>query len=151
VFLVGTKKQILIVGGQGRPRVTTNRKDRNIVNEALRVPTRVARQIGNEVLPGGQISTQTIRKRLHERGLRSRIRARMPMLATVHRTRLRYARIHRNWTVKQWRNVLFTDESRFCLFGNDARIRIWRIRRRRERFEANHVDPTRAFGGFVMI
>jgi len=41
--------------------------------------------------------------------------------------------------------VLFTDESRFCLFENDARIRIWR--RRRERFEANHVDPTRAFGG----
>jgi len=73
------------------------------------------------------------------------------MLITVHRrTRLRYVRNFRNWTARQWKNVLFTDKSRFCLFGNDARIRIWR--RRRKRFEANHVDPTRAFGGgFVMV
>jgi len=45
------------------------------------------------------------------------------MLTTMHRrTRLRYARNHRNWTARQWRNVLFTDEPLFCLFGNDARI-----------------------------
>jgi len=82
--------------GQDRPKVTTNRKDRNIVNEALRVLTRIARQIGNEALPGRRISIQTIRRLLHERDLRSRIRARVPMLTTVHwRTRLRYARNHR--------------------------------------------------------
>jgi len=40
---------------QGRPRVTTNREEHNIVNEALRVPTRVVRQIGNEALPGRRI------------------------------------------------------------------------------------------------
>jgi len=68
------------------------------------------------------------------------------MLTTGHRrTRLRYARNHRNWTARQWKNVLFIDESRFCLFENDASIRIWR--RRRERFEANHIVPTRAYGG----
>jgi len=61
------------------------------------------------------------------------------MLTTVHRrTRLRYARNHRNWTASQWRNVLFIDESRFCLFGNNARIRTWW--HRREHFETNHVD-----------
>jgi len=77
--------------GQGQPRVTTNREDRNIVNKALRVPTRVARQIGNEALLGRRISTQTIRRRLHERDLKSRISARMPMLTKVHRrTRLCY-------------------------------------------------------------
>jgi len=110
---------------QGWLRVTTNREDRNIVNEALRVPTRVARQIGNEALPGRRISTQTIRRRLHERCLRSRIRARVSMLTTVYRwTRLCYARNHQNWTARQWRNVLFTDESQFCLFGNDASINL---------------------------
>jgi len=55
--------------GQGRPRVITNREDRNIVNEALRVLTRVTRQIGNEASPGRRIGTQTIRRLLHERGL----------------------------------------------------------------------------------
>jgi len=40
---------------------------------------------------------------------------------------------------------LFTDESRFCLFGNDAGIQIWR--HRRERLEANHVDLIRVLGG----
>ncbi|KYN14474.1 hypothetical protein ALC57_13325 [Trachymyrmex cornetzi] len=34
-------------------------------------PTRVARQVGNEALSGRRISTQTIRRRLHKRGLRS--------------------------------------------------------------------------------
>lgn len=132
--------------GQGRHRITTNREDRNIVNETLRNPRQVARQIRNNALPDRPISAQTIRRRLHERGLRSRIRARVPNLEAVHRrARLNYARNYRHWTPREWRHVFFTDESRFCLYGNDARIRIWR--RRRQRFAQNHVDPTRAFGG----
>lgn len=52
---------------QCRPRVTTNRENCIIVNEALRFSTRVVRQIKDAALLGKQITTQTIRKRFHER------------------------------------------------------------------------------------
>jgi len=43
------------------------------------------------------------------------------MLSARHqRARLQYARIHLNWTSRQWANVLFTDESWFCLHRSDA-------------------------------
>ena len=33
-------------------------------------------------------------------------------------------RVH--WRLQQWRRVIFTDESRICLFRNDGRVRVWR-------------------------
>lgn len=46
--------------------------------------------------------------------------------------------------------VLFTDESRFCIFGNDRRVRV--LRRLGERYLENCNRPVRAFhGGSVMI
>jgi hypothetical protein len=34
--------------------------------------------------------------------------------------RLNFAREHRNWD-REWHNVLFTDDLRFCLTNNDRR------------------------------
>ncbi|EFN64934.1 hypothetical protein EAG_00121, partial [Camponotus floridanus] len=84
--------------GQGRRRITSAREDRLIINETNRNPSRIARVIANTVLPHRQISAQTIRRRLHEGNLRSRARARVPMLSVAHRrARLQYARTHQNW------------------------------------------------------
>jgi len=113
--------------GQGRRRATSAREDRLIVNAAIQNPVIIARQIANDILPYRRISDQTIRNRLHERNFSSRVRAQVPMLSVAHRrNRLQYARSHQNWTARQWNNVLFTDKSRFCLFGSDRRVRVWR-------------------------
>jgi transposase len=137
--------------GQGRRRVTSIREDRNIANTALRERTVTAHDIRTNLFPNRSISDQTIRNRLREADLRSRNRARVPMLTVNHRRfRLEYARAHVDWTQRQWSRVLFTDESRFCLFNNDKRIRVWR--RRGERFDRACVAPVRAFnGGSVMV
>ncbi len=51
---------------------------------------------------------------------------------------------------QQWSNVLFSDESRFCLRKVDGRIRVWR--RRGERHLEPTVVPTTAYnGGSVMV
>ena len=94
---------------------------------------------------------QTIRNRLREAGIRSRSRARVPRLTLAHRQfRLQFARDHINWTARQWRRVYFSDESRFCLYSNDSRIRTWR--RRNERFDRRCIMPVRAYnGGSVMV
>ncbi len=40
--------------------------------------------------------------------------------------RLTWAKVKNNWTVAQWSNVLFSDESKFCIsFGNQG-PRVWR-------------------------
>nr|CAH7759328.1 unnamed protein product [Callosobruchus chinensis] len=38
------------------------------------------------------------------------------------------ARAHQDWLLPQWRNVLFSDESRFGLVSDDYREKVWRER-----------------------
>nr|CAH7749178.1 unnamed protein product [Callosobruchus chinensis] len=75
------------------------------------------------------ISTATIRRRVLAPGLRCRRPLRVPLLTARHRTaRLQWARAHQDWLLPQWRNVLFSDESRFGLVNDDYRERVWRER-----------------------
>nr|CAH7767999.1 unnamed protein product [Callosobruchus chinensis] len=61
------------------------------------------------------ILTATIRRRVLASGLRCRKPLRVPLLTARHRTApLQWARAHQ-WLLPQWRNVLFSDESRFGL------------------------------------
>ena len=117
--------------GGGRRRATEPRDDRHLHTLVARQPTLTARRLRNEFqnATGIRVSTQTVRNRLHESGLRARIPANCPVLTAAHRAaRLDFAREHVGWTVDQWSSVLFTDESRFSLDGNDRRARVWRQR-----------------------
>jgi len=38
---------------------------------------------------------------------------------------LQFARAHQNWTVEDWENVAWSDESQFLLRHSDGRVRIW--------------------------
>ena len=132
----------------GRPRITTQQQDRYIISGVLRNRRLNTRMIQARVTAryGRRISYQTIRRRLHAGQLRSRRAARKPLVTVLHRTnRLRWCRQHRPWNLARWRSVMFSDESRFCLKHNDARIRVWR--RRGERFADCCVDRVTPFGG----
>nr|CAH7761230.1 unnamed protein product [Callosobruchus chinensis] len=62
------------------------------------------------------ISTETIRRRVLASGLRCRRPLGVPLLTARHRTaRLQWARAHQGCLLPQWRNVLFSGESRFGL------------------------------------
>nr|CAH7760291.1 unnamed protein product [Callosobruchus chinensis] len=75
------------------------------------------------------ISTATIRRRVLASGLRCRRPLRVPLLTARHRTaRLQWAGAHQDWLLPQWRNVLFSDESRSGLVSDDYRERVWRER-----------------------
>uniref|UniRef100_A0A4W6C1J2 Transposase Tc1-like domain-containing protein n=1 Tax=Lates calcarifer TaxID=8187 RepID=A0A4W6C1J2_LATCA len=74
---------------------------------------------------GQRLSAQTIRNRLHAANLRSHRAARRPaMTALHHQARLGWCRQHVHWNLNMWRNVIFSDESRFCLWQMDRRVRI---------------------------
>ncbi len=63
---------------------------------------------------GVKVSRATTHRRVKEFGYSCRQR------------RLTWAKEKKNWTVNQWSNVLFSDESKFCIsFGNQG-PRVWR-------------------------
>ncbi|GFX70776.1 HTH_Tnp_Tc3_2 domain-containing protein [Trichonephila clavipes] len=50
----------------------------------------------------------------------------VPLSVQSSGARLKWCWEHGNWTVSDWSDVMFTDESRFALEPDDKRIRIWR-------------------------
>lgn len=139
--------------GSGRKRATTVVDDRFIVHNTLRNRRSTAVQLQHnlQTVRGVQVSERTIRRRLVESGLTSRRPATGPQLLPRHRrARLQFARVHANWTLRQWSEVLFTDESRFCLRAPDGRERVWR--RRNERYADCTISERVSFnGGSVMV
>jgi len=60
-----------------------------------------------------------------------------------------FARAHQNWTVEDWKNVAWSDESRFLLRHSDGWVRIWR--KQNENMDPSCLVTTvQAGGGGVM-
>lgn len=143
-----TNGDVLDNARSGRPRVTTARQDRRIHRSHLLHPFTPATETARITIGrhGAPISGQTVRRRLTDRLLRCSRPTRRPPLTARHRQqRLQWARQYRNWTWMQWRNILFTDESRFCVSHSDGRVRVWR--RRNERYADQNVLEVNAWGG----
>ena len=66
-----------------------------------------------------------------------------PAMTALHR------QAHLHWNLNMWSNIMFSDETRFCLRHMDCRVTVWR--RRRERFADCCTDRVTCFsGGSVM-
>ncbi|GFV62746.1 HTH_Tnp_Tc3_2 domain-containing protein [Trichonephila clavipes] len=69
---------------------------------------------------GKAISGSTVHGRLHMNRLYARIPpVCIPLSVQSREARLKWCREHCNWTVSDWGNVMFTDESRFALEPDD--------------------------------
>ena len=95
---------------------------------------------------GVNISTQTIRPRLREGGLRSRRPCIRIPLARNHR-RVRYELGHGPCSLASWRLEAcpFLQTSRYCLDFTDRRARVWR--RPVERLHADNIAEHDRYGG----
>ena len=73
------------------------------------------------------ISASTIRRNLKKVRLSACIPRHKPAMTETHRqARLEWALAHRNWTTREWRRVLFSDESTFTQFQQGRQGRVWR-------------------------
>lgn len=100
----------------GRPRATDDENDMLIAAAYAADPTLTAKEVQESL--SLDVSCQTIRRRLQDAGLcnhRARPDHPTPDLTDEERRqRLDFARAVGHWTVDQWREVVFTDESTFC-------------------------------------
>jgi hypothetical protein len=95
---------------------------------------------------GVSVSTGTIRSRLKEAGFRAHVKMKKPLLTNKQiRAQLKWAKEHINWTDDDWSRVLWTDESKFNLFGSDGRQ--WCYRRSNCAIQKQHLKPTVKYGG----
>ena len=139
----------------GRPRVTSRRQDRTIRlahlrNHHLTATETALNTVGTH---NRQISPKTVGSRLREIGLRARRPyVGLPLTQARRLRRMAWLTAHapRLFPMRQWRRVLFTDESRFTLYRADGRRRAYR--RRGERFaDACVVERDRFGGSSVMV
>ena len=111
----------------GRPRKTTPREDRLISRRARQRPFSTAGALRGNLAFGGHISTRTVIRRLHHQGMRARRPIKRPQLTLRHRhARFDWSHDHLGWTIRTWRRVHWSDESRFLLRPTDGRARVWR-------------------------
>ena len=70
-----------------------------------------------------KVSITTIRRSLKSRGLIGRVAAAKPLLRKANiKKRLAWARQHKDWSLNDWYQVLFTDETKSECFGSNRRL-----------------------------
>ncbi len=67
------------------------------------------------------ISEHTTRRTLKQMSYSSRRPHRVPLLSAKNRKqRLQFTQAHQNWTIEDWKNIAWSDESRFLLQHSDV-------------------------------
>ncbi len=97
------------------------------------------------------ISERTTRRTLKQMGYSSRRPLRVPLLSAKNgKQRLQFTQVHQNWTIEDWKNVAWSDESRFLLRHSDGRVRIW-CKEHESMDPSCFVSTVQAAGGGVMV
>ncbi|KAL7849234.1 hypothetical protein SRHO_G00208570 [Serrasalmus rhombeus] len=137
----------------GRPRCTTKQEDKHIRVSSLRNRRLTGPQLASSLNSTRKtpVSTSTVKRRLRDFGLQGRVAKKKPYLRLANkRKRLRWAKEHRHWTEEDWKKVLWTDESKFEVFGSQRRTFV--RRRTNEKMLKECLTPSvKHGGGNVMV
>ncbi len=97
------------------------------------------------------ISERTTRWTLKQMGYSSRRPHRVPLLSDKNRKqRIQFTQTHQNWSIEDWKNGAWSDESWFLLRRSDGRIRIW-CKEHESMDSSCLVSMVQAGGGGVMV
>jgi transposase len=133
----------------GRPRKFKANDVRMAVRALARTDAHDVADLQRKYFP--DINAQTIRTRLQACGLRAYVRRTKPFLTEAHKQkRLEWAEAHADWSADDWKAVVFSDESKFNIFGSDGRSWCWR--RQGEEFDERYTKKVvKHGGGHVMV
>jgi transposase len=110
----------------GRPRILSER-DLRFLFRTIENDRDITLKEVKELFCWQNVSERTIRRRIQEHPeLFSGFKVKKPFLTPKQvQRRIDWCKEHRNWTVEQWKSVLFSDESPFTL-RFQRRTRCWR-------------------------
>lgn len=113
----------------GRPSKLTIGLRRILKRIVDKDPTLSCRQISEILADNYQVylKREAVRRAIHQFGYKSLVRRKKPHISKKNRIkRLKFAREHIDKPQEFWNKFLFTDESKFNIFGSDGRIKVWR-------------------------
>ena len=73
------------------------------------------------------ISSQTLHCQLKSRGIKSVVKRKRPLLKPHHRkVRMEFAERHMEWTIEDWKKVIWSDETKINCLWSDGRKYVWK-------------------------
>lgn len=136
----------------GRPRDLCNRTMKVMKRISMGDPRKTSTDISREMGERGiSVSARTVRRRLDDMGLFGRVAVKKPLISKKNRmARFKFAQDHLTWSYQKWNTVLFSDESKFQLFGSDGRRYVRRPKG--TRYSHKYQMPTvKHGGGSIMV
>lgn len=137
----------------GRPKLLTPREERNLIASVAENPKISSSVLCSNILEtaGKKVCPQTVRNCLHSAGYHGRVARRKPYVSEINKQkRLAFARLHINEPDSFWENVIFSDESKFNIFGYDGPPKVWRKVNEAMK-ETNLIPTVKHGGGNVMV
>ncbi|GFV45635.1 transposable element Tcb1 transposase [Trichonephila clavipes] len=99
---------------------------------------------------GRSVSAETVRNVIRHAGYSSRVARKKPFIILQNqKKRLEFAKTHQLKTDNSWKKVIFSDESKFNIFGSDGRRTVWR--KPNTALNPKNLRPTVKHGGSVMV
>lgn len=132
----------------GRPRKTTERQDRKFIQMCKNDPNKTAVDLNKEMkdFHNVNVSISTTKRRLRHSKLFGRRPAKKPLISVKNRkARKQFALEHKDWTPQKWSKILYSDESKFMMFGSDGIKYI--SRPVNTRYDPKYQKPTVKHGG----
>jgi hypothetical protein len=91
-------------------------------------------------------SNFTTRRAFKRSGLHGHKKTKKPLLQIRHRkVRLTFAEKYVDWTVEDWKRVLWSDETKVCLFRPNGDDWVWKTPK--EELDKRTIQPTLKYGG----
>lgn len=136
----------------GRPHKLTDADMRFIVREVKKKPTISAPKLAGELESRGKkVCANTIRNTIKKYGYHGRVARKKFWVSEQNRKkRLEFAQEHRFQGEDFWNKVIFSDESKFNVFGSDGRRMVWR-KKNAEMLPQNLVPTVKHSGGSLMV
>ena len=97
------------------------------------------------------ISPSTIKIIVRKAGMMSAKKVKKPFLSSKHRKeRYEFPKKYKNWTIGDWKHVVWSDETKINRFSSDGTKWCWKSKK--EMIKSRNVDATLKFrGGSIMI
>lgn len=132
----------------GRPKIL-NEHDERLLMRTVKADPRISAPKLATVMSSTHnkiVCAETIRCTIRNHGYNGRIARKKPFVSEVNRKkRLLFAKEHLDCDGSFWETVLFSDESKFNLFGSDGRVNVWR--KPNTEMEPKHLRATVKHGG----
>ncbi|KAJ1299812.1 hypothetical protein OPQ81_011104 [Rhizoctonia solani] len=97
-------------------------------------------------ITGESISTKTVCRALKKAGLKPKKKVKKPKLTLAHiKACIHFAQAHKDWTIEDWKQVLWSDKTKIKHLGSDGVHWVWV--RLGEELSDWMIDPTLGFGG----